>query len=68
VSGFFLSRTLDECLRELETTVEVSGFGGYDMMRPKTAWGAGISYAKGPFVGRAGAVGATIFVEIGLRF
>jgi hypothetical protein len=46
----------------------VSALRGYDLMRSKAAWGAGLSYARGPFVLTGGAVGSTVFIGAGIRF
>ena len=45
----------------------VSALRGYDVARGKSAWGAGLSYTRGPFVGTTGAIGSTAFLGIGLK-
>jgi len=46
----------------------VSALYGYDVTRARTAWGAGLSYSRGPFVVTTGAIGSTAFVGAGLKF
>lgn len=41
---------------------------GYDAYRRQAAWGAAITYSRGPFVVTGGAIGQTMFVGVGVQF